>query len=293
MENVSAIKGGIVGACLGAASWIATSLVLGGPCSWMAVVVGALTGLAISRMSKAQYRPASFGALALMFSLIAIAGAKFFVVTGELRSAKKEINNFQADEEALIACFAGKLSNEIESQGQSSERLAMDGEFPNKSQFAPPVWQVAKVMWPTLSEEEKAECALESRRQYANIRGLPAGLVDGSANDLAFSGLVKSLRWMDILWIPAGLALAFAFAKYEMKLPVAVQGSGGEVKREILNSAKARSVLSGKSKTTRKQLFQDHDVRVTDDVSDQIAKLRAEAAAAAKAQGNANPVAHS
>ncbi len=279
MDNVRAIKGGIIGACVGLAVWVTFGFLLGGAGSWMALVVGGLTGLAVNRWSTAEYKPVSYGGLAAMFALIAILAGKYCVLSGELRAAKSEIASFEPGEENMIACIANKLSAEIESQGQSSERLVVEGEFPNKSQFAPAVWRVAEGMWKTLGDSDKTMYHDDAKREHAAILGLPDSVIHGSPNSVALKQLPSSFGLMDFLCIPLGLAAAFFLAKRDGGRDLEMNSTIDRLHRSM-DASRARQAF-GRASSAAPLVQAEQDMEFKKNVSDQIAELRKEARAAA------------
>lgn len=282
MDSVRAIKGGIIGACVGVVAWILAGMFFSGSCSWMALVAGALTGFAVNRMSTAEYKPLSYGGLAAMLALIAILAGKYMAFAGEMRAARNQIASFQPGEEELIACVASKLSAEIESQGQSSQRLVVDGEYPNKSQFAPAVWRVAEGMWKSLGDAEKQLFHNDARAEHASILGLPQEIVSGSANKVAFTRFPSSFGFLDFLCIPLGLAIAFFLAKRDGGRSMEASSTIDRLHRSM-DAARARESFSQRS-SGGSLAASEPDDDFKKDIGNQIAELRAEAQAAASGQ---------
>ncbi len=199
--------GGCIGGAIGAAIWIAVVVSLERQIGYVALGVGALTGLGVAAVARSRAGTFS-GIMAAVIALVALGVGKYGVVSvivdREVAAVNTQLANKQFTDENAMSMIADELCKSEEAKGVKlvwPNGMSIDDAV-GPADYPPGIWTKAAAQWnaatPTWQEEYKAAQLTTIKAEFA------AGI--GEAKDEIFR---SSFRPFDVLW--AFLALGAAF----------------------------------------------------------------------------------
>ncbi len=278
MKNSIAIVYGIVGATLGTAIWVANSVFVHDQVGFSAIAVGLFSGLAIKHFvgkDLDEYYRGQLGTIACICTLLALFCGKYWVLTTHVRAIQQAVANFQPDEESFVACIAAELSDEIESQGRSAERIKVGAsEFPNRSQFSKPVWHVAFVTWQGMDNYDKAQLLVAAREYYCESLGYAHDMASQPVTSVAFRNYLRDFGFTNLVWFALSVAAAFVIAtsSNQVSLTNTVGKSEVEILQERVKNAAA--FFGRNAKPLDAHLHRDEYAEVCDEAQSMVAETR-------------------
>jgi hypothetical protein len=151
MNLVSGAIGGLIGSIIGAAVWAAVAYFTGYEIGWIAWGVGVLCGFGVAIGTRGQGGPPA-GVLAVLLSLLGIAGGKWF-------ANEWYLDSFYNSDDLVISAIADDIQARHEEAGRRFRPKSTvqddDSDYTIASEYAPDVWQEAQQRLRALSPEEQ------------------------------------------------------------------------------------------------------------------------------------------
>ncbi len=199
------LLGGIIGAAIGGAVWVAVGYYAEAEVGYIAWGIGFLAGLGV-RMAADDHEVGTMsGVAAVLGAAGIIVLAKYMVVSLLVGNAMAEMDvDTTLTPMNMTVTIADEIIAEWEAEGKTitwKPGMTIDAAT-TQADYPPDVWAEASKRWnevPPAEQQAKIEDATEARRQFAEM-------ISGSIKDDAFEA---SFNGFDLLWF--GLAAFTAF----------------------------------------------------------------------------------
>lgn len=205
MDFLKWLVGGLVGAAIGGAVWIAVGYFLEAEVGYIAWGIGLLAGIGV-RIAAGQNDGVMCGIAAVIAAVAVVLSSKYMVVSMQVDAVLAD-QSFEAfsftDEDMIMSIASDKVLDYQEAGRQLKWPPGMSLELAEtKAQFPQEVWKEAEAEWNALPEEERSQqlkLRSELTRQFAET------LADAVKEE----GFRESFNPFDLLWL--GLAAFTAF----------------------------------------------------------------------------------
>ena len=205
MNMIGALIAGLVAGLVGAGLWAGIAYFTGYEIGWIAWGIGALVGLAVAL--GAQGGTPATGVMAVLISLVAIAGGKYLAIEFQLNDYLSEggTAEFFEDEDFVISFLADYIVYEKEDAGEVlfySEDADRENPMAEKD-YPAVVWAQAKAEYNAMSADEreafKNDMMQQTTADMAEYRG-----------EISQDAFWDSFGLFDLLF--AGLAVVTAYS---------------------------------------------------------------------------------
>lgn len=203
MDFMKWFIGGVIGAAIGGAVWIAVGYFLEAEVGYVAWGIGFLAGIGV-RIAAGTSDGVMPGIAGVLSAVGIVLLSKYIVISLYVNALMAETPMWQAGEESVIVTIADEVVDEYEAQGKRLNwpaGMSVDEAY-EEAHYPREIWQEAKKRWQDIPADEQQQLIEAEEARSKEL----AQEIAGFAKDEAFKA---SLSPFDLLWL--GLAAFTAF----------------------------------------------------------------------------------
>jgi hypothetical protein len=213
---IKGVIGRVIGGVIGAAAWAAIAYYTGYEIGWIAWLVGALVGFLTGAMAGDDASPLT-GAAAAVIALAAIAGGRYAVIHIYVTKMVNEVHSqYQMTDELAMSGIADQVVEEWEKsskpvkwpEGMTKDEASEEADYPKD------VWADAKGRWNAMTPDQRDTYKKDLEASHH-------AEIDGLVSTVEAEAFKRSISPISILFALFAVISAF-------KLGCGDLGGGGE-----------------------------------------------------------------
>jgi hypothetical protein len=202
------LVGGLIGALIGGAAWVAVGYFANAEVGWIAWGIGFVVGLGVRAGAGEDDGPAP-GVVAVSIAVLAIVASKYLVTSMSIsRDFGDAAISIEADPEMMTARIADEIVEEYEAKGKEIKwpKAADDEDAPVPATYPNAIWKEATKRWDAIPPEEQKT---QMDQAEAEINEIVDGFLEVQKKEWKKEAFLESFSPYDLLWFLLAAWTAF------------------------------------------------------------------------------------